>query len=64
MFRNQTPRLTAQPYMWSSLAILQTMFVDDVFNLLCSTAIGAERCEALGPAVQEDRLVEVTRWTH
>jgi hypothetical protein len=58
MFRNQTPRLTTQPDMRTSLAVLETMFVDDTLNLFCSTAVGAQRCETLGPAVEKDGLVE------
>ena len=51
MFRNQAPRLTTQPDMRSRLTILETMLIDDMFNLFRATAVGAQGCEALGPAV-------------
>ena len=62
MFRNQTPALTTQPDMRPSLTVLEPMLIDNMLNLFCAPAVRAQGGEALGPAVEEDGLVEVAEF--
>jgi len=62
MFRNQTPALPTQPDMRPSLAVLETMLIDDMLNLFCAPAVRTQGGEVLGPAVEEDGLIEVAEF--